>query len=68
MATDDKPTGAGLLAVDKAARLRLSENTREERVKASRFVLSKARSREDLHELLDALGLNTTTSKGDGRA
>jgi hypothetical protein len=41
------------------ARLGSSQNSREERVAASRFVLRKARSREDLHELLDALGLNT---------
>jgi hypothetical protein len=45
-------------------RLGLSENTTEERVKASRFVLRHARNRADLRELLDALGLNTTTSKG----
>lgn len=46
-------------------RLGLSENTPAEKVAASRFVLRHARSREDLHELLDALGLNTTTTKGD---
>jgi hypothetical protein len=40
-------------------RLASSQNSREERVLASRFVLRRARSREDLHELLDALGLNT---------
>jgi hypothetical protein len=33
-------------------------NTREERVAASRAVLAHARNREDLHQLLDALGLN----------
>ncbi|HKX45271.1 MAG TPA: hypothetical protein VFF37_05045 [Streptomyces sp.] len=48
-------------------RLGLSENTPAEKVAASRFVLRHARSREDLHELLDALGLNTTTSKGDSQ-
>jgi hypothetical protein len=37
--------------------------TPAQRVAASRFVLRKARSREDLRLLLDALGLNTTTSK-----
>ncbi|MFJ8049274.1 hypothetical protein [Streptomyces luteogriseus] len=34
------------------------ENTREERIAASRLVLRKARGREDLRQLLDALGLN----------
>lgn len=34
------------------------ESTREQRVKASRVVLRKARSLEDLRLLLDALGLN----------
>lgn len=43
-------------------KLRLADNTRDERVKASRFVLRKARSLQDLRELLDALGLNTTTT------
>lgn len=33
-------------------------NTREERVAASRAVLAHARNREDLHLHLDALGLN----------
>ncbi|MFC9949231.1 hypothetical protein ACFVIN_01460 [Streptomyces prasinus] len=33
------------------------ENTREERVAASRVVLAKARNRDDLRQLLDALGL-----------
>ena len=36
-------------------------NTREERVAASRYVLAHARNREDLHLLLDALGLNQQT-------
>lgn len=49
-------------------RLGLTENTPEERRDASRFVLRHARSRKDLRELLDALGLNTTTSKGDRNA
>lgn len=52
------------MAIDHDAReaqITATQNTREERVKASRFVLRNARSREDLHELLDALGLNTTT-------
>ncbi|MFF9129156.1 hypothetical protein [Streptomyces sp. NPDC014806] len=35
------------------------ENTRAERRDASRYVLRKARDREDLRLLLDALGLNT---------
>jgi len=34
------------------------ENTRAERVAASRVVLRHAKSREDLRLLLDALGLN----------
>ena len=34
------------------------EPTREERVAASRVALAKARDRDDLHLLLDALGLN----------
>ncbi|WP_431980064.1 hypothetical protein [Streptomyces qinglanensis] len=33
------------------------QNTREERAAASRVVLDHARSPQDLHELLDALGL-----------
>ena len=67
MATDQTPAGSGLLAIDKAARVPLSQNSQAERVKASRVVLRYARSRADLHELLDALGLNTT-SKGDRHA
>ncbi|MFD7990767.1 hypothetical protein [Streptomyces mexicanus] len=39
------------------------ENTRAERVAASRVVLRHAKSREDLRLLLDALGLNSQTSK-----
>lgn len=39
------------------------ETTPAERVAASRLVLRKARGRDDLHLLLDALGLNTQTSK-----
>lgn len=35
-----------------------TNNTPAERVAASRTVLRHARSREDLHQLLDALGLN----------
>lgn len=46
-------------------RLGLHENSPAEKRDASRFVLRHARSRRDLHELLDALGLNTTTSKGE---
>lgn len=42
------------------AHVRAAENTPQERVAASRVVLAHARSREDLHELLDELGLNTT--------
>lgn len=38
--------------------LTAAPNSRKERVAASRYVLKRARSREDLHELLDALGLN----------
>lgn len=38
-------------------------NTPEERVKASRLVLRKARNRDDLRFLLEALGLNTQPSK-----
>jgi hypothetical protein len=34
------------------------ENTREERIAASRLVLRKARDRDDLRQLLDVLGLN----------
>ncbi|MFD6324228.1 hypothetical protein ACFWOL_15460 [Streptomyces sp. NPDC058442] len=34
------------------------ENTREERVAASRVVLQRARDRDDFRLLLDALGLN----------
>jgi len=36
------------------------QNTREERTAASRLVLRQARDREDLRQLLDALGLNET--------
>lgn len=39
------------------------ENTREERVAASRAVLKQARSRDDLRLLLDALGLNQPRGK-----
>jgi hypothetical protein len=39
------------------------EVIREQRVKASRVVLAKARNRDDLRLLLDALGLNDRTSK-----
>ncbi|MFE9936365.1 hypothetical protein [Streptomyces hirsutus] len=41
------------------------ENTREERVAASRVVLQRARDRDDLHQLLDALGLNNDTNQGN---
>jgi hypothetical protein len=34
------------------------QNTREERIAASRLVLRRARDRDDLRQLLDALGLN----------
>jgi hypothetical protein len=64
MATTEPAAEVGLKAVDKAARVRLAENTKAERVAASRVVLRYAHSRADLHELLDALGLNTT-SKGE---
>ena len=64
MATDQAPAESGLLAIDKAARVPLSQTTPAVRVAASRVVLRYARSRADLHELLDALGLNTT-SKGE---
>jgi hypothetical protein len=39
------------------------ESTPAERAAASRLVLRHARSRDDLRLLLDALGLNTKTSK-----
>lgn len=39
------------------------ENTRAERVAASRAVLKRARNRDDLHLLLDALGLNDRPTK-----
>jgi hypothetical protein len=38
------------------------QNTPEERVAAARIVLRKARDRDDLHLLLDALGLDEQTS------
>jgi len=44
-----------------AAYTQLGQNTPGERVKASRVVLEHARSRDDLHELMQMLGLNTTT-------
>lgn len=53
---------------DTARPVTARENTREERLAASRVVLQHARSREDLHELLEELGLNqptTTPTKGD---
>ena len=43
-----------------AAYTQLGQNTPGERVKASRVVLAHARSRDDLHELMQMLGLNTT--------
>jgi hypothetical protein len=48
--------------------VRAYENTPAERVAASRLVLQHARSREDLHELLDALGLNNPPRKEDHHA
>ncbi|MFJ8555276.1 hypothetical protein [Streptomyces sp. NPDC093676] len=39
------------------------ENTREQRRDASRYVLKRARNKEDLHLLMEALGLNTPASK-----
>ena len=39
------------------------ETTPAQRATASRLVLKHARSRDDLRLLLDALGLNTKTSK-----
>ena len=45
-----------------AAYTQLGQNSRAERVAASRVVLTHARSREDLHELLQMLGLNQTTT------
>ena len=39
------------------------ETTPAQRAAASRLVLKHARSRDDLRLLLDALGLNTKTSK-----
>ena len=39
------------------------ETTPAQRAAASRLVLKHARSRDDLRLLLDALGLNATTSK-----
>jgi len=53
----NRSRGKGLLVT--AAR----ENTPEERAAASRAVLRRARDRDDLRQLLDALGLNTQTSK-----
>ncbi len=44
------------------------ENTPEERRDAFRLVLRRARSREDLHELLDALGLTITPPVARKRA
>jgi hypothetical protein len=41
------------------------ESTREQRVAASRLVLRKARNRDDLRLLLDALGLNDQTTEGE---
>lgn len=41
-----------------AAYTHVAQNTAEERVKASRFVLRKARSRADLRDLLNTIGLN----------
>ena len=40
------------------------DNTPEQRVAASRLVLKKARSRDDLRLLLDALGLNEKPPPG----
>lgn len=39
------------------------DTTREQRVAASRFVLRKARDKDDLRLLLDALGLNNDPAK-----
>lgn len=44
-----------------AAYTQVGRNTPEERLRASRVVLAHAKSREDLHALLDALGLLPTT-------
>ncbi|MEV2249366.1 hypothetical protein AB0I94_02215 [Streptomyces sp. NPDC050147] len=49
----------GRLDIDKTAALQPGENTREERRDASRYVLRHAHNRNDLGDLLDALGLNT---------
>lgn len=54
----------GHLDIDKAAALKPDENTREERRDASRYVLRHARNRDDLRELLDALGLNKGAEAG----
>lgn len=43
---------------DTQVQISLSENSRKERVLASRFVLKHARSLADLRELLNAIGLN----------
>jgi hypothetical protein len=51
-----------------AAYTQLHPTTAEERVAASRVVLAHATSREDLHELLDALGLNTTQPREEASA
>lgn len=42
--------------------LALTPLEREQRTAASRYVLRAARDREDLHLLLDALGLNTSST------
>lgn len=55
-------TAIGNLSDD--AVLAHAQLSREQRRDASRFVLRHARDREDLHELLDALGLNQP-QKGD---
>jgi hypothetical protein len=55
----------GAETIDKAAGVSPTENTAEERRAAARLVLRHARSREDLRELLDALGLDNPSQKGD---
>lgn len=56
-------TEKGHVAPDRAAQIVNGQNTRAERVAASRFVLRHARSREDLRDLLDELGLDNTTRR-----
>lgn len=53
------------LAAPETRSLTAGQNTATERRDASRTVLRHARDRDDLQQLLAALGLNTTSTKGD---